>query len=282
MAVESKYKGPVFRIGSLLLRTAFFFLFIAPLIWLIMASFKSELNIFKDMQSIAAFLPNEMSLENYRIAFLRADLLKYVFNSMKYVLLITLFGLVVNSLCGYALAKLHVPFSRYITILIISLIIIPFESIVLPLFLLVNKFGWINHLHVLVVPFIANCFNIYLFKQFFKGIPNDYLEAARIDGASDLRAFVQIVVPQSLTVYATVFILTFVAHWGDFMWPLIAASEDSLRTIQVGIQFLFTNPPMLYGVILAGLTFSTVPLAIVFLLFQKYYVQSVSSSGIKE
>lgn len=282
MAVKSKYKEQVFRIGSLLLRMVFFFLFIAPLIWLIMASFKSELNIFKDMQSIAAFLPNGMSLENYRIAFLRADLLKYVFNSMKYVLLITLFGLVVNSLCGYALAKLDVPFSRAITILIISLIIIPFESIVLPLFLLVNKFGWINHLQVLVVPFIANCFNIYLFKQFFKGIPNDYLEAARIDGASDLRAFVQIVVPQSLTVYATVFILTFVAHWGDFMWPLIAASEDSLRTIQVGIQFLFTNPPMLYGVILAGLTFSTVPLAIVFLLFQKYYVQSVSSSGIKE
>jgi multiple sugar transport system permease protein/fructooligosaccharide transport system permease protein len=147
--------------------------------------------------------------------------------------------------------------------------------------LIVNNFGWVNSFQALIVPFIANCFNIYLFKQFFSGIPDEFLEAARVDGASDLRTFLQIVLPQSTTVFATVFILTFVAHWGDFMWPLIVASDDSVRTIQVGLQFLFTNPPQLYGVILAGLTFSTIPLAIIFLMFQKYYVQSAASSGLK-
>lgn len=279
--MKKKYIKEFIQFLLMITRIIFFVLFIAPLIWLIVSSFKNEQSIFMDMQSLLAFIPKEISFENYRIAFIRADLFKYIVNSLRYVFLITFFGLIFNSVCGYALAKLDVPFAKYILGFIISLIIIPFESIILPLFLLVNKLGWVNQLPALVIPFIANCFSIFLFRQFFLGVPNDYLESARIDGASDLRAFIAIVIPQSFTVYATVFILTFVLHWGDFMWPLIVASTDSLRTIQVGIQFLFTNPPMSYGVILAGLTISTIPLAIVFLFFQKYYVQSVSASGLK-
>lgn len=275
------YSKKISQLGSLILRILFFLLFIAPLVWLVASSMKVEMDIFKDMGSLIAFLPKGATIDNYTAALRKAHLIRYIFNSLTYVLLITMFGMVVNSLCGYALAKLQVPYSKQILTFIIALIIIPFETIILPLFLIVNHFGWVNEIQALVVPFMANCFNIYLFRQFFAGVPDEFLEAARVDGASDLRTFVQIVLPQSKTVFATVFILTFVAHWGDFMWPLIVASDDSIRTIQVGLQFLFTNPPIQYGPILAGLTISTIPLAIVFLIFQKYYVQSVTSSGLK-
>lgn len=274
-------KKTLLKIGSMALRICFFFLFVAPLLWLVMSSLKQEQDIFKDMSSMFAFFVKNPTLNNYSAALGRANIFRYILNSLVYVLGIALIGMVVNSLCGYALAKLKVPFSKQIIGLIIILIIIPFESIILPLFLIVNQFGWVNDIKALIIPFIANCFNIYLFRQFFLSVPDEYLEAAKVDGASDLRTFIQIVLPQSKTIFATVFILTFVTHWGDFMWPLIVTSEDSVRTIQIGMQFLFTSPPLQYGLILAGLTISTIPLAVIFLLFQKYYVQSVTSSGIK-
>ncbi|WP_246503489.1 carbohydrate ABC transporter permease [Clostridium polyendosporum] len=258
-----------------------FLLFISPLLWMIVSSFKPEQQIFKDMQSLKAFIVNNPTIENYKNAFSRVTIFRYIGNSIFYVSLITIFGLIVNSLCGYALAKLKVPGSKYIVTLIISLIIIPFESIILPLYLIINDFGWTNKLIALVVPFIANCFNIYLFRQFFLGIPDELEEAASIDGASVLQIFIKIVLPLSKTMFATIFILTFVTQWGDFMWPLIVASDDSIRNIQVGLQFFFTDPPIRYGDILAALTFSTVPLGVIFLAFQKYYVEGISSSGIK-
>lgn len=281
MKINADKKRMFLNIGSLVFRITVFLLFVSPLLWLIVSSFKPEQDIFKDMNSLLAFIVHDPTLENYRLAFSRAHLVKSVINSLLYVGLITLFGMIVNSICGYALAKLNVPFAKQILSILILLIIIPFETIVLPLVLIVNYFHWVNHLQVLVVPFIANCFNIYLFRQFFVGIPDAFLEAARVEGASDFTTFIRIVLPLSKTVYATVFILTFVAHWGDFMWPLIVASDESLRTIQIAVQFLFTSPPIRYGIILAGLTFSTIPLAIIFLFFQKYYVQSVTSSGVK-
>ena len=272
------------RLGEILMfifTLLIFLLFISPLLWMIISSIKPEQNIFKDMNSLKAFIVINPTLKNYLSALSRVAILRYIGNSLLYIAIITIMGLIINSLCGYALAKLRVPGRKYIIIIIISLIIIPFESIILPLYLIINAFGWANRLPALFMPFIANCFNIYLFRQFFLGIPDELEEAAGIDGASVLQTFITIILPISKTVFATVFILTFVTHWGDFMWPLIVASDDSIRTIQVGLQFFFTDPPILYGDIMAGLTFSTIPLAVIFLIFQKYYVEGISTSGIK-
>lgn len=258
-----------------------FLLFISPLLWMVISSFKDETVIFKDMQSLKAFWVSKPTLKNYIAAINDINLLKYIGNSLLYVFLITIFGLLVNSICGYALAKLQVPGKKYITLLIISLVVIPFESIILPLYMIVNFFGLVNSLPALILPFIANCFNIYLFRQFFLGIPDELEEAASIDGASALGIFIKIILPISKTVFATVFIITFVTHWGDFMWPMVVANSDSIRTVQVGLQFLFTNPPIQYGRILAALTISVIPLSVIFLIFQKYYIKGISSTGIK-
>lgn len=256
-------------------------LFITPLLWMIVSSFKPEQRIFADLSSIKAILPMEFTLDNYVKAFHRIPMMKYLFNSLFYVSVICISGLGVNSICGYALAKLKFKGKEFILSAVIALMIVPFESIIMPLYFVTNSLSWVNTWFALIVPFIANCFSIFMFRQFFMDIPNELLESASIDGSSPLRTFVSVVVPLSGPVFTTVFILDFITHWGDFMWPILVTTGESLRNVQLGIQTFFTLPPIYYGQIMATLTFTTVPIVLIFLLLQKYYVQGITSSGIK-
>jgi multiple sugar transport system permease protein/fructooligosaccharide transport system permease protein len=258
------------------------FLFIAPLLWMIIASIKPETLIFKDM-GLEAFIPKEMTFDNYSKILFSEDVnfFHYMWNSLFSVGMIVLFGTIVNSICAYALVKLKFPGSDFILIVIIALYVVPFESVLIPLYIVVNQFGWINEFPSLIVPFIAEAFNIFLFRQFFMGFPKELEEAAQIDGATPWQTFWKIVVPNSKPVFATAAILTFVSHWSDFMWPLIVATDEKIRTVQVGIQYLFTDNNIEYGQIMAALTLTTIPVILIFLFFQRYYVQGITSSGVK-
>ena len=182
-------------------------------------------------------------------------------------------SLVINSLCGYALAKFKFRGRNFLFAVIIGLMVFPFDSIVIPLYIVVSKLHMVNSYAALIVPFTAKCFSIFMFRQFFIDIPDDIIEAADIDGSSKLRTFFTIVIPISGPVFATVFILDFVVHWSDFIWPLIVLIDPDLRTVQIGIQGFFTEPPLYYGSIMAALTLAVIPVIIMFLIFQKYYVQ---------
>ncbi|KMY50976.1 carbohydrate ABC transporter permease [Peribacillus loiseleuriae] len=275
-------KKRIGKIGVTIAILVLGFLFISPLLWMIIASLKPETLIFKDM-GLAAFIPKEMTFSNYsKILFAEnINFFHYMWNSLFSVGMIVLFGTIVNSLCAYALVRLKFPGSDFILVVIIALYVVPFESVLIPLYIVVNKFGWINEFPALVVPFVASAFNIFLFRQFFMGIPRELEEAAQIDGASPLQVFWKIIVPNSKPVFATAAILTFVTHWSDFMWPLIVATDDSIRTVQVGIQYLFTDNNIQYGQIMAALTLTTIPVILIFLFFQRYYVQGITSSGVK-
>ncbi|WP_163539844.1 carbohydrate ABC transporter permease [Gracilibacillus sp. YIM 98692] len=257
-------------------------LFISPLLWMMVASLKPETEIFKDM-GLGAFVPQNLTIANYTSILMNADVnfLRYMWNSLFSVGMIVLLGTVVNSLCAYGLVKLKFPGSEFILIVIIALYVVPFESVLIPMYIVVNQFGWINEYPSLYVPFIAEAFNIFLFRQFFLSIPQELEEAAQIDGSSPWQTFWRIVVPNSKPVFATAAILTFVTHWSDFMWPLIVATDDSIRTVQVGIQYLFADNNIQYGQIMAGLTLTTIPVVLIFLFFQRYYVQGITSSGLK-
>ncbi|MCA0990701.1 carbohydrate ABC transporter permease [Pseudalkalibacillus hwajinpoensis] len=276
------WKKRVNKIGISIVIVLLGLLFISPLLWMVVASIKPETLIFKDM-GLQSFLPKQATFDNY-LAILFTDsvnFLKYLWNSLFSVGMIVLLGTIVNSLCAYALVKLKFPGSGFILVVIIALYVVPFESVLIPLYVVVNSFGWINEFPSLIVPFIAEAFSIFLFIQFFKGIPNELEEAAQIDGANPLQVFLRIVVPNSKPVFATAAILSFVTHWSDFMWPLIVATDDSIRTVQVGIQYLFTDNNIEYGQIMAALTLTTIPVVLIFIFFQRYYVQGVTSSGVK-
>ena len=256
-------------------------IFISPLIWMIAASLKPEAEIFKGLNSLSTFIPKDASRANYAEVFSRINMWKFIGNSLFYVLIIIVLDLFVNSLCGYALAKFDFKGKNALLTLVISLMVFPAEAIMLPMYREMADLGWINSWASLIVPFIAKCFSIYMFRQFFLDIPNDLLEAAKVDGCGPVRTFFTVVVAISGTVYATILILDFVAHWNDFMWPLLVVTGEEKRTIQLAIQTFFGSKPINYGPIMASLTISAIPMLLMFIFLQKYYVEGIASTGIK-
>lgn len=256
-------------------------IFVSPLIWMISASLKPEAKMFSNMNSIKTFIPEEASLNNFFEVFRRVDLMNVFKNTITYILLILIFDLLINSICGYALAKFHFKGRKLILNFVVALMVMPMEAILLPMYIEMSQLNWVNTLQALIVPSIAKCFSIYMFYNFFRDIPDDLLEAASIDGSSPIRTFFSIVMPISKTVYATVFILDFVAHWNDFMWPFLIMTGKEKRTIQLAVQSFFGTQPVHYSAIMASLVLSAIPMIIMFIFMQKYYVEGIASSGIK-
>ena len=255
--------------------------FVIPLVWMIVSSLKPEVDIFKDMNSLATLMLNNPTLENYKEMFARSEIVNSMLNSTFYIAMILIIGIPVNALAGYSLAKLNCPGKKIVLALIIALYIVPFETVLLPLYLVSNGLGITNSYLALILPFVGNCFNIFLFRQFFMSMPKDLEEAASIDGCGPLKTFVRIVIPNSKPVLATATVLTVTTHWSDFMWPLISVTSKEYKTVQLAIQVFFTDPPVRYGTIMAAIVFTTIPIIILFLLLQKYYVEGITSSGIK-
>lgn len=256
-------------------------IFVSPLLWMISASLKPEAEIFANMNSITTFFPVQASLDNFKEVFSRLNMVQVFKNTFVYIALILVLDLLFNSICGYALAKYDFRGKGLMLNLVIALMVMPMEAIMLPLYIEMSQLGWVNTLAALVVPFIAKCFSIYMFRQFFCDIPDDLLEAAALDGCSPVGTFFRVVMPISKTVYATVFILDFVSHWNDFMWPFLVMTGEDKRTIQLAIQVFFGTQPIHYSAIMAALVVSAIPMLVMFIFMQKYYIEGIASSGIK-
>jgi len=267
---------------------AIFFLF--PIVFMLVASIKEdEMQILADMSSLKAFLPyGQLGIQNFLDVFAQLEFGRLLFNSTFIMLITVISGLMVNSLIAYSLARLRFKGRNALLSVIIALIIVPFEAVAIPLLLLVNKlpwFGgatsWLNTYHVQIIPFIADAFSIFLFYQFFINIPKDLEEAALVDGAGLFRIYWRIILPLSRPIFATVAILQALANWNRFMWPLMVTRGIEARPLTVGMQTFFGQDPRIWGDLLAFASMITIPVLIVFLLFQKWFVQSVASTGIK-
>src|SRR5438270_3907523 len=271
----------------LMILLAIFFLF--PTVFMIVSSLKTDENqLLQDLTSVNAFIPyGAISLQNYSDAFHRLPFGLYMFNSVLIVTCILALGLLVNSLIAYALARIPFPGRKLIVVVIVALIVIPFESVAVPLLLMVNQFPWfdgsttwIDSYQVQIIPFIADAFSIFLFYQFFLDIPKAYEEAALVDGASRWRIYWQLVVPLSRPVFATVAIWQVLTHLGDFLWPLLVTRGDTYRPLMVGMRVFFSQSPLHWGDIMAFASMITIFMLIVFLLFQRWFLRSVASAGI--
>jgi multiple sugar transport system permease protein len=265
----------------LLIVIALFFLF--PIVFMFVSSIKNnETQIIRDMSSLSAFIPyGDLGLKNYFDVFKQMPFGRFMFNSVFIVSSTVSAGLVLNSMIAYALARLRFKGRGFILSFIIALIIIPTEAVVIPLLLMVNRIGWLDSYQVQIVPFIADAFSIFLFYQFFIGLPKSLDEAAKIDGANPFQIYRKIIVPLSKPVFATVAILQFLVRWGDFLWPLMVTRGYEYRPLPVAIQQFFSQDPKVWGDIFAFASMVTIPSLIIFLLFQKWFIHSVASSGIK-
>lgn len=268
--------------------------FIFPVVFMVVSSFKPSATIFEDLRSLNAFLPTTVTMENYNGVFIRSNFGLFMFNSTFIVSVTVSLGLIVNSMAAYALARLRWRGRKVIFSVIVALLIIPFEAIAIPLLFIVAHLiwpelkggtlalahSWLSTYHVQIIPFIADAFSIFLFYQFFIDIPRDLDEAARVDGASPFRIYWNIILPISRPVIATVAILQFLTRWNDYLWPVIAVQSESARPVMVGMAAFFGQTPN-WGQIMAYATMITVPVLVIYLLFQKWFIQSVVSSSIK-
>jgi multiple sugar transport system permease protein len=168
-----------------------------------------------------------------------------------------------------------------ILLVVIALMIIPLEAIAVPLFYEVTLLGWRNTYLVQIVPFIANAFSIYLFYTFFLGLPRELEEAAKIDGAGAWRIFFTIIVPNAKAVFAAVAILTFLIQWGSFLWPLMVTNNEDVRPLPLGIASFYSLPPLQWGDIFAFGVMMVAPVLLVFLVFQRWFVKGVATTGVK-
>ncbi|MDX1522052.1 MAG: carbohydrate ABC transporter permease [Anaerolineae bacterium] len=275
-------------IGRYVLMIWLALIFALPIIYMVVSSLKPVEQILRDTSSIRAFLPvGSLSFANYEAAFSRTPLARFLLNSVLISALTVISGLWVNSMAGFALSRLKWKGQYIILAMIIAMIIIPFETIAIPLLLVVNNLpwfdengltlGWFNSYQVQIVPFIANAFSIYLFFQFFKDLPGELFDAARIDGATWFQVFVWIVIPLSKPVYATVAILHFLAMWNQYLWPSLVIRTDEYRPIMVGFGYFGGRD----GVSMAYLTIAVIPVLILFFAFQHAFIRSIGATYIQ-
>ncbi|MCL5996416.1 MAG: carbohydrate ABC transporter permease [Chloroflexi bacterium] len=267
---------------GVLVALVFFFAF--PIVFMLVSSFKADnLQLLRDFSSLKSFVPyGELGLDNYAKVFERLPLFpRYFLNSMLIVGLTVCFNLLFDSMLAYALARLRWKGRNLVLTVIVALIIVPFQAIAIPLLLLVNWFGWLDSYQVQIVPFLVTPLYVFLFYQFFVGLPKDFDEAAIIDGAGYPAIYWRIIMPLSRPVVATVTILNFLGGWGSYLWPLMTIHDPEYFPLMVGMGFFIGQTPQIPGQLLAFSSMVSIPILIVFALFQKSFIQSVAASGIK-
>lgn len=269
---------------------------VLPLVFMIVSSLKTtDQQIFADLGSIRAFLPvGDLSFDNYVGVFKRIPALRFILNTVFITLMIVGLGLIVNSMIGFAIARLRFRGAGFVLALVLATLMVPFETIAVPMVYWVSKLpsiswvqdgfllkqGMLNTYQVQILPFIANALGIFLFVQHFKNIPKELDEAARVDGASWFTIYRKIIVPLSGPTFATVAIITMLPAWNSYLWPLMVVQRENLRPVSVGMQYFFQLNPN-WGQIMAYATVITLPVLIVFVLFQRSFVASLANTGVK-
>lgn len=256
-------------------------IFVSPLLWMLASSFKPELEIFSNLNSLSTFIPKNFTLANYVEVFQRIKVFTILKNTLIYIGIVLIGDLLLGSMFGYALAKMKYRFRGISLTIVIALMSMPVEAIILPLYIEMAQLNWVNTMLGLTIPFMMNCFSIYMFYSYFIGIPDELIEAAKVDGCGPIRTYFKIIIPISKTVFATVLILDFVSRWNDFMWPFLITTGEEKRTVQLAVQIFVGVSPIHYGVIMAVLTLASIPMILMYIFMQKFYVEGIASTGIK-
>ncbi|WP_259461052.1 MULTISPECIES: carbohydrate ABC transporter permease [unclassified Microbacterium] len=250
-----------------------------PILIIVFTAFKpvSEVNAYPP-----TLLPGAWTLDNFTRIFTELPFARLILNSFVFAGGVTLFALVFDSLAAYALARLDFRGSRILLIAIIASLMIPFQATLIPIYQLVSDLGWVNSYAGLIAPRAADAFGIFFLRQFFLSLPRDLDNAARIDGASEFRIFRSVVLPNAVPALLTLGIYIFVNNWNDLLWPLVFTTDASMGTVTSGLTLL-TGPGGIIpqGVMMAGSLIAVLPLAIVFLLIQRRFVESIASTGLK-
>ena len=282
---ETVLKKALIALGCAIL--AFVFLF--PIVWMVSNSFKDNDTVYAQMGSLLTFLPPSWNVGEWFVSYEKlfsefSNFGRSVLNSIVYCSVTIVMVLLINSLAGYALARFRFPGGKMMTTIILILMIVPVETSVVPTYLILYYLGLLTEpLNVVgyLLPGFASLMYTYMFRQFFLSMPVEIEEAARIDGCSRVGVFFKMIVPLSAPIFATVGIFTFMGQWNEYLSAQLIMQNEQYYPLQYYLQIVNNSNPRDLGMIMAALTFSTIPIAIVYIFCQKYIVEGVSFTGLK-
>lgn len=261
-----------------ILLTGISVIMLVPFAWMLISSFKLNKDVFTYP---IQWWPKQATIDNYLRIWEEIPLLQYFFNTTKLTVVITLMQLLTSTFAAYAFAKLEFPGRNVLFLAYICTIAMPWQSYMIPQFIIIKKLGLVNtHLSLMILQSFT-AFGVFLVRQFYMEIPNEICEAARIDGMSEYGIYAKIMLPLSKPVIATLTIFSFTTVWNDFMGPLIYINSDRLKTIQLGLRSFITEYSSEYSLIMAGSIVALIPILIVFASLQKYFVEGIASTGVK-
>jgi len=251
-----------------------------PFLWMVSTSLKPSDEVFSFPPT---FIPSKIMWSNYIAAMKEVPLGKFIFNSYYIGLVVTLGQLFFCSLAGYAFARLRFPKRETLFFLYLATMMVPIQARLVPLYIMMRKFHWINTHYALIVPSLATAWSTFLMRQFMLTIPKELEDSARIDGCNYLTTFFYIILPSIKPALATLGIFAFIMSYNDFLWPLIIVSSNPLKTLPVGL-LMFQSRVVLrtpWNFLMAAATIAIVPLLVVFVLGQKHYVRGITTTGLK-
>jgi multiple sugar transport system permease protein len=276
-AARTRRRSPA--IGLHLALLAGFVVMAAPFVWMILSSFKTTREL---RQAPTRWVPQDPTLENYRELFQRLDFPRYFFNSTVVAVAVTAGNLLFCSMLGYALAKLEFPGKRVLFAVVLATLMIPGLVTLVPLFVLIANLELTNTHAGLILPFVAGAFGVFLMRQFILGIPDDLLDAARVDGAGEYRIFFRIVLPLCGPALATLGVLTFLSYWNSFLWPLVVATTEDMYTLPVALAlFSIGQQESNIALLMAGSVVVILPVVVLFFAMQRYVIRGIATTGLK-
>lgn len=247
-----------------------------PFFWMIITSFKPE-----GTGLSMTIIPENPTLENYKMVLTQYKFGRYFVNSLVVAALGATFSTLFATLAAYSFAKRRFLFKNGLFFLFLSAMMVPGMMFMIPQFVIVSRFGWINTYKAMVIPHLANVFGLFLLTQFMKGIPDSLIEASRIDGASELGVLYRIILPLSMPVVATVFLLSFQFNWNNFLWQLIVTTKESMYTVPVGLAMFRSAHEELYTLRMTASAISIFPIAFLFLFTQRYFIRGMTEGALK-
>lgn len=259
-------------------------IYLLPLVWMVSMSFKND---FEALSGQMNFIPNKPTLENYVKGLtgelMNVPIIRWIQNSLFVGAAATMLVLFISSMAAFALARLpDVPFRKSLFSIFIASLMIPMILTFLPMYMQFNSFGLINTYYALILPYSASAFGVFLLFQFFLSFPKEIEEAARMDGANKWKIYAGILMPNSVSIMVTLGIFTFMGVYNDFVWPLYVTSSPEMRTITAGIAMMAQGSyTQAYGKLMAMTTIATLPVLIIFIIGQRYFVKAITTSGIK-
>lgn len=266
------------RVATYALLTVSTVLFLVPIVWMVSTSLKSTANVF-DLP--IEWIPTDPQFGNYPESLGKYDFPRFFLNSAIVAGTVTSVHVLLASWAGYGLAKYRFGGRQMLFWAILVTLILPLEVIMIPLWLTIQSLGWENSYQGLIVPVIADAFGVLLMRQYYLSLPSELIDAARIDGAGHVRTFFTIAIPNSWPAIVTLAIFMFQATWDEFVWPFLIVNSSQMRTVPLGVQAFQSGELSNFPAVMAVSTVATIPLATLFLVFQRYWVRGVATSGLR-